>query len=457
MSFADAGGDDVDGDVTLYAKWLSKNTSVTSVTVNEQSATAGDEENTFNVSLPYGSTLPTESSALSVTMAEGATKGEVTVTTDTAAGTVTYSFTVTAEDQTTQANYTVTVSIAPDPAADNKAAVAAAKAAIEGRADWTVAQATVNTQEAVKTWIEGQLEAINLSGVGYEVTITSITPAVAGSADERDGTDGSFSFTVKLSKGEQTGSEATSTYAEDTATVTGGEITATPYNSWTVAVTAEAGGTVSGGGTFENGSTVTVTATPNSGYRFVRWTEGGAEVSTEESYSFTLTADRSLTAEFSRIASGGRPTGPVTEGGASGWDGVEDEIADAQPGDTVTIDMNGETEVPGTIFEEIAGEDVTVEIDLGGGVSWSVNGTDVPEGVSLASLDLGVSLGTSGISVDVINAVTGEYGSVQITLAHDGEFGFALTLTAPLGRGNAGLWANLYHYDEARERLTFSA
>lgn len=83
---------------------------------------------------------------------------------------------------------------------------------------------------------------------------------------------------------------------------------------------------------------------------------------------------------------------------------------------------------------------MTVEIDLGGGVSWSVNGTDVPEGVSLADLDLGVSLGTSGISVDVINAVTGEYGSVQITLEHDGEFGFALTLTAPLGRENAGHW-----------------
>lgn len=149
------------------------------------------------------------------------------------------------------------------------------------------------------------------------------------------------------------------------------------------------------------------------------------------------------------------PTGPVTEGGASGWDGVEDEIADAQPGDTVTIDMNGETEVPAEVFEEVAGKDVTVEINLGGGVSWSVNGTDVPEGVSLADLDLGVSLGTSGISLDVINFITGEYGSVQITLEHDGEFGFALTLTAPLGRENAGHWANLYHYDEARERLTF--
>ena len=69
--------------------------------------------------------------------------------------------------------------------------------------------------------------------------------------------------------------------------------------------------------------------------------------------------------------------------------------------------------------------------------------------------DLGVDLGTSGIDVDVINSVTGELGSVQITLANDGEFGFALTLTAPLGKENAGYWANLYHYGEAGETLDF--
>ena len=107
------------------------------------------------------------------------------------------------------------------------------------------------------------------------------------------------------------------------------------------------------------------------------------------------------------------------------------------------------------MFEALAGRDVTLEISVPGGVSWTVNGQDIPKTANLTDLNLGVDLGTSGISVDVINAVTGEYGSVQITLAHDGEFGFALTLTAPLGRGNAGLWANLYHYHEERERLTF--
>ena len=402
------------------------------------------------------STLPTDSSAVSITAAETATVS--TPTTDNGA---TWTFTVTAEDGTTTADYTVTVSIAPDPAAGTRTDVNTAKDTIEGRTDWTVAQGTANTQETVKTWIEGQLAATDLSGVGHEVTVTSITPAVAGSAADRDGTNGSFSFTVKLSKGENTGNVATSTYAEATATVTGGVITATPYNSWTVTVTAGAGGTVTGGGTYEVGSTVTVTATPSSGrYYFVRWMENGTEVSRDASYTFPLTADRTLTAEFGRYSNSSSSSGSSKDEGPStgdseGWGGIQNEVADARPGDTVTIDMGDETEVPAEVFEEVAGKDVTVEIDLGGGVSWSVNGQDVPEGVNLSDLDLSVSMDTKGIPVSVFNAVTGEYGTVQFTIAHDGEFGFAMTLSAPMGRENAGHWANLYWYNEGGEDLEF--
>uniref|UniRef100_UPI00345E3C38 InlB B-repeat-containing protein n=1 Tax=Mesotoga sp. TaxID=2053577 RepID=UPI00345E3C38 len=58
------------------------------------------------------------------------------------------------------------------------------------------------------------------------------------------------------------------------------------------------GGTVSGGGTYPHGETVTLKATPNEGYEFLNWTEGRVEVSTEEEYSFNATADRLLTANF---------------------------------------------------------------------------------------------------------------------------------------------------------------
>ena len=58
------------------------------------------------------------------------------------------------------------------------------------------------------------------------------------------------------------------------------------------------GGNVSGGGTYTTGTTVTASATPNKGYQFVNWIENENEVSTEANYTFKLTANRSLTANF---------------------------------------------------------------------------------------------------------------------------------------------------------------
>ena len=222
-----------------------------------------------------------------------------------------------------------------------------------------------------------------------------------------------------------------------------------------------AGGTTPASQTTVDGKLTSLPTSTRDGYDFLGWyTAGGDRVTTDTVFA----ADTTLYARWAEQAGPGdddkppyippQPTGPNT-GNSEGWDDIQEEISQAQPGDTITIDMNGETEVPAEMFEEVAGKDVTVELDLGGGITWTVNGQDVPTDTSLSDLDLGVDLGTNGISADVINTVTGEYGTVQMTLAHDGAFGFTLTLTAPLGRENAGYWANLYHYDEEAEALTF--
>ena len=66
-------------------------------------------------------------------------------------------------------------------------------------------------------------------------------------------------------------------------------------------------GTVSGGGSFEGGETCIVTATPNEGYFFESWTENGEVVSTDATYSFIVTGDRNLVANFAASA----PTGAI--------------------------------------------------------------------------------------------------------------------------------------------------
>jgi len=59
-----------------------------------------------------------------------------------------------------------------------------------------------------------------------------------------------------------------------------------------------AGGSVSGAGTYSDGASVTAEAVTQAGYTFVNWTEGGSEVSQSASYTFSISADRDLTAHF---------------------------------------------------------------------------------------------------------------------------------------------------------------
>ena len=63
------------------------------------------------------------------------------------------------------------------------------------------------------------------------------------------------------------------------------------------------GGTVSGSGEYEFGSTCTLTATANDGYSFKYWTENGVVVSYDAEYSFAVTFDRSFVANFTPLFS----------------------------------------------------------------------------------------------------------------------------------------------------------
>lgn len=76
---------------------------------------------------------------------------------------------------------------------------------------------------------------------------------------------------------------------------------ATTHNVY-LSVSPSGAGTVSGAGEYEENSTVTVYATPYSGYTFSYWQSGGSAVSYNSTYSFTLgTSDKTLTAVFSKI------------------------------------------------------------------------------------------------------------------------------------------------------------
>ena len=53
-----------------------------------------------------------------------------------------------------------------------------------------------------------------------------------------------------------------------------------------------------GAGEYTDGETATLIATANDNYHFVNWTESGEELSTDAEYSFVVTSDRYIVANF---------------------------------------------------------------------------------------------------------------------------------------------------------------
>lgn len=78
-----------------------------------------------------------------------------------------------------------------------------------------------------------------------------------------------------------------------------------PIGQFAVVLSANptAGGTTIGAGSFDAGSSVTVSARVNAGYTFVDWTENGVRVSTSSNIQFTLNASRNFVANFRAIPS----------------------------------------------------------------------------------------------------------------------------------------------------------
>lgn len=320
-----------------------------------------------------------------------------------------------------------------------------------------------------------EAQTVTIQNTGNQ-TITLNQPAATdfniGTLSTTDlAAGGTATFTVQPKTGLTAGSHS------ETLTVSGSNgtsanvqlsfaVTETAPVTYTLTVELKGGSGSTTGGEYAEGAVINIDAGSRSSYRFTGWTtSNGGNFADASSASTTFTmpaADTTITANWTYSGGGGAirpstpgtPTGPATSENG-GWEKIGNEIEEAQPGETIVVDMNGTTEVPAEIFEKMAGKDVTVAFDLGDGISWTVNGQDVPTGTSFQNLNLGMEMGTSGISADVINDITGEHGSVQVTLAHDGEFGFAITLTAPLGSDNAGYWANLYYYHEDSETLTF--
>jgi hypothetical protein len=118
-----------------------------------------------------------------------------------------------------------------------------------------------------------------------------------------------------------------------------------------------AGGTASGGGTFDSGSSVPVTAAPNSGYTFTNWTAGATVVSTNASYTFTISGNIKVVANFA-VGFGGQL--PVNLGTSARFailsnSAITDIPTSAITGD-VGISPGARSSIAGLTIPEVTGK-----------------------------------------------------------------------------------------------------
>ena len=135
------------------------------------------------------------------------------------------------------------------------------------------------------------------------------------------------------------------------------------------------------------------------------------------------------------------------ESGKEGWTAIKDEVANASAGEQISVEMNGASVVPGDVLDSVKGQDVTISFDMGGGIVWTVNGRDVTADHA-NDVDFSVQTGTSHIPQDMVDQVAGNRPTMQLSLAHNGDFGCSAVLTINVGTAYAGLDANLYYYNE---------
>ncbi len=234
-----------------------------------------------------------------------------------------YSFTVSA-NRTLVANFnllTYSISTSSSPTAGgstsgggtynygNGATVAANPATGYQFVNWTHGGTSVSTNSSYTFTVTGNRTLVaNFSQITYSI-ITSSSPAAGGTTTGGGGLNYGASATVSATPSSgylfinwSEGGSAVSTDPSYSFTVTSGRTLVANFSQiiYTIATSSSpaSGGSTSGGSTYSSGSSATVTATPATGYQFVNWTQGGSSVSTSASYSFTVTSNITLVANF---------------------------------------------------------------------------------------------------------------------------------------------------------------
>lgn len=178
---------------------------------------------------------------------------------------------------------------------------------------------------------------------------------------------------------------------------------------------------------------------------------------------YTVSADKTVTISIPAVADGGtfvlaedknneyRLVIPVTDD----FTEVVDTITAVPDGTGIVVVLEGTTVVPVEVFNTAAGRDVDLFFSVGDAAMWSLNGKSIVTRPT-AGIDFGVTLGGNKIAADKIKEVAGDNKTLQVSLAHEGKFGFDAGLLLLVGTQYEGQYANLFYYNPATGKLEYA-
>ena len=297
----------------------------------------------------------------------------------------------------------------------------------------------------------------------------TVTPATA---DYAIGTSVTLTVTpdegYRVKSAQLDGNAVTLTNGAYTFTVTAdcvfaAEFEEIPAGSATVTVNCGEHGTVTPAtADYAIGTSVTLTVTPDEGYRVKSaQLDGNAVTLTNGAYTFTVTADCVFSVEFQKKPTGGnsgggsgRPSGRVNgdstaddkltiNGKATDWSDLPKTITDLAKGSEVKIDLNGSYDVPADVIKAIADGKIKVTFVIDGFRSWLIDGADItaPAAENLRVITLG-TLDTAGLR-----------GTAGYKFSLSGTNNPA-TLTVSFNKEYAGKFANLYKVVDGKPVFT---
>lgn len=294
--------------------------------------------------------------------------------------------------------------------------------------NWTEGANIVSTNKDFAFTVSGNRDlAANFTAetVKYNVVLSSL-PTIGGTTSGAGSFDSGESVTVSATPNTgytftnwTDGVNIVSTNANYTFTISGHRTLVANFTAETIKFSVQLsalpanGGITTGAGSFDSGASVTVNAVPNAGFTFTSWKEGANVVSTNAEYTFTLSGNRTLVANFTanttlyNVTLVSNPTnGGTTDGDGSFNEGTSVTVSATQnTGFTFTNWTEGSTIVS-------TNTDYTFVIDKN--MTLTANFTANPP-LGPGVVDLGTAgdfaiLTKSGISTTGVTSITGDIG-----------------------------------------------